>query len=358
MSVYGEISAGLSLWIDAVARAVSAPLAGVRPVRRIEVVEDEANVFTIKLARKTRVEGHDLAPRRIAVVDGALASPLSPEWEAAIRGSVVEIVLSPSRFVFRSLEMPSRAAEFLDGIVRAQIDRLTPWSAAEAVFSWTRPRDVAGERIEFTVVATGRANAIRLVQAFSNLGAAGVEISTAIAGEGRVTVHDQRRAGERTAQSRLRLALVAGLATTGLLAALSIGVGGIIADSYDTEQQQIQRRIAERRAVMRGSQSGSGSSPLELLMRRKQTTRSSVLVIETLSAVLPDHTYATQIRLEGDKVQIVGITRDAPSLIQILEQSPHVSSAGFFAPTTRSSGDPGERFHIEARLKPHFGLGT
>ena len=109
---------------------------------------------------------------------------------------------------------------------------------------------------------------------------------------------------------------------------------------------------------MRGSQTGSGSSPLELLIRRKQTTPSSVLVMEALSALLPEHTYATEVRIEGDKLQIVGVTRDAPSLIQILEQSPHFSSAGFFAPTTRAANEPGERFHIEAKLKPHFGFGT
>ncbi|MES2194891.1 MAG: PilN domain-containing protein [Pseudomonadota bacterium] len=356
MSMYGEIAAGLSLWIDVVARAVNAPLASVKPVRLIEIVEEEAGVFSIRLVRKSTSGGGDLAPRRMDVADGELSRSLPPEWSAAVRGSVVELVLLPSRFVFRPLEMPSRAAEFLNGIIRAQIDRLTPWNAAEAVFSWTRPR-VAGERIELTVVATGRAGAISLTQAFSELGAAGVEISTAPSGKDKVTVYSQR-AGGQTGFSRLRLALVAGLAVTGLLAASSIGVGGFVADAYDTQHQQLQRRIAERRAIMQGSQTGSGSSPLELLMRRKQTTRSSVLVIETLCALLPEHTYATEVRMEGEKLQIVGVTRDAPSLIQILEQSPHFSSAGFFAPTTRSAGEQGERFHIEARLKPHFGFGT
>lgn len=357
MSVISGVAAALSLWMDTIAGVASAPLAKMKQVRRIEVVEDEAGAFSMRLAPKARVGDADLSPCRVDVTDGAVSHPLSPQWSAAVRGGEVELLLQPSRFVFRPLELPSRAAEFLDGIIRAQIDRLTPWNASEAIFHWTPPYAIAGERIATTVVATGRGAATSLVHAFSELGAAGVEISTATPEHGPVTVFDQR-SGEKAGYSRMRIAVVAGISATALLAMLSLGVGPYIADSYDAQQQQIRQRIAERRAIMRGNQTGSGSSPFELLIRRKQTTASSVIVIEALSALLPQHTYATELRIEGDKLQLVGVTRDAPSLISILEQSPHFSSAGFFAPTTRAANDPGERFHIEARLKPYFGLGT
>jgi general secretion pathway protein L len=71
-----------------------------------------------------------------------------------------------------------------------------------------------------------------------------------------------------------------------------------------------------------------------------------------LSRLLPDHTYVTEMHLAGNKIQIGGITRDAPGLIPLIEQSQHFTRATFYAPTTRSSTDPGERFHIEAQIEP------
>ena len=111
----------------------------------------------------------------------------------------------------------------------------------------------------------------------------------------------------------------------------------------------------QRKAVqplhLRAGSDGSDRSPVAALERRKYETPASVIVLEALSQLLPDHTYVTELHLAGTKLQIVGITRDAPSLIPLIEQSQHFTRATFYAPTTRSPSDPGERFHIEARVE-------
>ena len=99
-------------------------------------------------------------------------------------------------------------------------------------------------------------------------------------------------------------------------------------------------------------------SALGLLAKRKQTGASDVVVLEALSQALPDGTYVTELRIDGDKVQIVGMTQDAPSLIRLIERSPQFSRATFFAPTTRAPNEPGERFHIEAHVGASFGSST
>ena len=123
-------------------------------------------------------------------------------------------------------------------------------------------------------------------------------------------------------------------------------------DSLGAQESELARQISQRRAAIRAGSDGGDRSPIAALERRKYETPASVIVLEALSQVLPDHTYVTELHLAGNKLQIVGITRDAPSLIPLIEQSQHFTRATFYAPTTRSPSDPGERFHIEARIEP------
>jgi general secretion pathway protein L len=86
------------------------------------------------------------------------------------------------------------------------------------------------------------------------------------------------------------------------------------------------------------------------LERRKHDAPLTVLVLETLSKILPDNTYLTELRVEGNKLRLTGITHDAPSLIGLIEQSGRFTRASFFAPTKRTSS--ADHFNIEAIIKP------
>ena len=98
--------------------------------------------------------------------------------------------------------------DFLDGIIRAQIDRLTPWSATDAVFHWTRPADVANDQIHVTIAATARAVIAPYIRLAAELGAASIAVSTINQDEPAavpITVFEQRsRAAIERSSSRCR----------------------------------------------------------------------------------------------------------------------------------------------------------
>src|SRR5262249_4523698 len=131
---------------------------------------------------------------------------------------------------------------------------------------------------------------------------------------------------------RIRGCLLAILLLSGLSTAAAISVSAITTSGLDAEQQELLRKISARKAALRNLFEGSALRALE---KRKQTTPSSVIALEALSTLLPDDTYVTELRIDGEKLQIVGMTSDAPSLIRLIEKSPHFARATFFAPTTR-----------------------
>ena len=345
MNLFQTTGAILSAWTGSVAAAIVAGLDRVVSPRIVRLVEDDGGGFTVETATKS-----DNVPARIAFVDGTLsASNLAPVF----RGSRVEIVLLPKRFLFRPLELPARAAGFLEGIVRAQIDRLTPWNASEAVFGCSAPVESGAESITTVIAATTRKVAMTYVQAVSGFHPAAVAVCTDVAerNAGRVKVFEQKARGHLDAVKLSRaLSIVLGVAAVAAL--VSVIAAAYIADNLGAQESELARQISARRAALRAGTDGGDRSPIATLERRKYETPASVIVLDALSQLLPDHTYVTELHLAGNKLQIVGITRDAPSLIPLIEQSQHFTRATFYAPTTRSPSDPGERFHIEARVEP------
>ena len=358
MNILPPIQESFYRWIDSVASTVNGLLNRLQSNHEVRIIENAHDTFTLRAAgpgRKSNVADH-----RIRIIDGAIKGQLPADWAKMLHGSRAEMVLNANRFLFRPLELPKRAVEFLDGIVRAQIDRLTPWTPGEAVFSWTPPTDAPNDRIELMIAATARARVAPYVQAIADLGVASVAVLTVPADAGPnaapIKVFEQRARGVFEID-RIRRTLVASFLISGLAAAITMGYSAFALDSLDAEQQALSQKISARRAALRASPEFTVSAQ-RMLERRKQSTPSNVIVLEALSQILPDHTFVTELRIEVDKLQIVGVTRDAAALIALIEQSPHFTSARFYAPTTRTPGDPGERFHVEAKVKPIFAVGT
>jgi general secretion pathway protein L len=338
------IGATLNTWTASVAAAIIAAFDRVVSPRVVRLVETGDGTFTVETSGKA-----DDVPAQLDFSDGALSgSNLAPLF----RGSRVEIVLQPKRFLLRPLELPARAADFLEGIVRAQIDRLTPWSASEAVFGCSAPAASGSEHITTMIAATTRKVAVGYVQAVSGFHPASIAICTDIAERdaGRVKVFEQKARGHLDA-TQLGRALAVALGVLAAVTLVSVVAAAYVADDLGTRETELARQISVRRAAIRAGSDGGDRSPLSALERRKYETPSSVIALEALSALLPDHTYVTELHLAGSKLQISGITRDAPSLIPLIEQSQHFTRATFYAPTTRAPSDPGERFHIETRVE-------
>jgi general secretion pathway protein L len=359
MATMSELKDLFGEWIATVARTVDTAAGRFLHSRQILLREGRDDIV---VAKAISVRNALALPEVSFRLDkGRPTPPLPADWEAAFRGSHVEAVLQSDHVMFSPLDFPSRAGDFLEGMLREQVDRLTPWTVREAIFGWSQPTNAANDRIEVIFAATSKLKIQPLLQFAQALDVQSVVVfATASVGEGtpaRIKLFDESLLSAIGRTVNVPRILRTVLLSAGLAAAASLLVAAYFGSSLQSEQQELQHRISQRRAALRLDPNAGGSA-LSLLAKRKQTTPSSVMVLEAVSRVLPDSTYVTELRIEGDKVQVVGMTQDAPSLIRLMEQSPQFTRATFFAPTTRAQNEPGERFHIEAHITAYFGSST
>jgi general secretion pathway protein L len=343
-----------SAWIDDVAAGLARLGAMLRRSRRIELVEQADGSFLVVDTSKPAAERADAPSLRVD--ESGFADPISPQTLSLLARTSVEVMLAPSRFIFRSLELPGAASQFLDGVVRSQIDRLTPWTANEAAFGWSEPTDAANGQIAITVAATARSLVAPIARAVMGARADHVRMSTSI-GEGSaqmIPVFAQDTGGESGGQG-LRRRVVAGLALSGLAFAVSLGAWLIVGGGEDARMADLQSQIAERRAQLMNRRGPAAEEALKALEARKWATPSAVMTLESLSQTLPDDAHLTEMRIEGGKVQIAGSAKDASALIRLIEQSRRFTKATFFAPTVRTQNGA-ESFHIEAHIEPSFAV--
>ena len=346
-------------WIDAAAAGFSGLFAPFRRARAFALEENEDGTWVLHAPRRRGPGAPIGKPWRFE--DGQFIEAGGAPPRAFPKGAQVDLLLRPSRFIFRPLDLPRQAGGFLDGVVRAQIDRLTPWPANAVAFGTLAPAPLGADRLSVTVAATARATIIPFVDALVALHADAVQVSTTAdlgsaprARDAPITVLTRAAGAER----RLRLTrnrLIFALA----LAALACAGAGAAAAYYgpdlDGRLDDLKKRIAMRRAELISGRGSATDEAVAALGARKHATAPGVIVVEALAQALPDDTYLSELRIESGKVQIAGLTRDAPSLINLIEQSKRFTRATFFAPTTRSATDDAERFHIEAHIEPMEG---
>lgn len=340
-----------SRWIDYVADFAYNVLGHFTSPRIVRLVEIKPGEFLLDANQE--FSDSTLAGGWIRIAEGQI-DPSNSAIAATLSDSQVELVLQSDRFIFRPLELPNRASEFLPGIVRSQIDRLTPWNADDAAFGWSRPVEADAEKMVITIAATALALIRPYVQAIADIGAQSIAIFTTEAGADAVPIkvcEEKGRGGMNT--YRLRNALVNILAAAGITAGVTLGANAIVDAILSGQQEELARQISGIRAAAGIARNGGPKSMTTAkweLERRKHDAPLTVLVLETLSKILPDNTYLTELRVEGNKLRLTGITHDAPSLIGLIEQSGRFTRASFFAPTKRSSS--ADHFNIEAIIKP------
>ena len=344
----------LSRWIDDAALAIMSVRVAMRPTRKFQLVEQDDRAFAVKTVARRSVR--PALGITLRFVEGQFVEDAGGRIRSRLAGGQIEIVLARRRFVFRTLELPRQASGFLEAIVRSQIDRLTPWSAAQAAFGFAAPTEGSGGRIGVVVAATARSSVMPFVTALEGFKPYSIIVSAApeTGGDERRTIVFSQATSRELSMLRLRRALVATPVAVGLAACAAFAAWLEVSADLENSRLEISRQMAERRAALLSAGAGVFEEATAKLAQKKRETPATVIVLESLSQALPDDTYLTELHVADGKLEITGVTREAASLIKIIEQTDQFRNATFFAPTTRAPAEVGEQFHIQAQIVPYF----
>ena len=238
------ISDGFGRWIDAVAGSCAHYLDRLSPKRAI-------TLYQVARHRFEQAPNHFFASERsvsrsTAAIDDCDEHGIPGKLLTASKITQVDLVLLPDHFLFRTVELPSGAGEFLDGIVRTQIDRLTPWNGPDAAFGWSEPIPAGTDQISCTVAATARSLITPYIAAVAALGVRSTTIY--VNDPNAPTLPAIKVWAQRTRQaldiSRLRKILLIVLACAAAGAVFAASGAAVIGDGLDSQQDELARKVA------------------------------------------------------------------------------------------------------------------
>lgn len=260
----------------------------------------------------------------------------------------VEIELPLEQAFFRDLDpLPQESEPYISDIVRHQIERLVPWKADDVIYGHAvAHRD---ERLIVTLAAISRSihadvlNALHEKRAHIVCRRSDPNLPPIVVGSS--SDHSENRA--RIARM-IRRALVVAL----LIVASGVAVTTLANGQMDDRIRELEQSVADtrRQLVAAAEARRTGEGEIRKLIDRRKNAPYLVLVLDALSQVIPDDTFLTELRLEGNVVRMVGLSRNVAGLVPLIETSRVLKDPVFFAATVRQQEEQRDRFHLEVRV--------
>lgn len=304
----------------------------------------------LALERGTGVQDIALLPwsaQEAGQGDTLLASLLAPRVADLPRW----LLLPGGAGLRRRLAFPAAAAERLRDVVAFEIDRQTPFAAADVHFD---ARVVArkGDQIEAELVAVPRATLDAALASLGTLGGtvAGVDMAGDDGAPLGINLLADARRHRRADPWRAWNWAFAVLAVFAIALAMwqllanRRAAADAFAETADARARQARQVAIEKRQLV------DLVEGMAFLQNTRASRPTTVEVLDELGRRLPDSTYLEKLSIEGDQILLIGQSSEASALVGQLEGSKLWRSpalTGALQPDPRTQRD---RFTMTAQL--------
>jgi general secretion pathway protein L len=281
--------------------------------------------------------------------DHAIAEQIMREGDA-FELSALEVLLPAAEALIRRVELPVMADRNLHDALELQIDRLSPFTANTARIAYRRVgRDIDAGKIAVDVAIVPNIRIEPLERRLQALGLkpGAIDIEDASGGAAGFDLRRPPSADERRRTRILNLSLALLAAIVWVLALNAWG------NSAESERASWTARIAELRPA--AERTAAIRRRVESLIEpiaiaNAHDPARTLNVLDQLTRTLPNDTRVLDFKLDGTKVEIAGLTSNAPDLIGKLEAAPAFKDVKFTSPVIRRAETTQDRFEIAMQL--------
>jgi len=285
-----------------------------------------------------------------AVEDGA--DPLAPSIPPALAELPRWLLLPAATGLRRRLQLPAAAADRLRDVLSFEIDRQTPFAAADVVHD----ARITGRRgdgqldVDLVVVPTSRMQVQRdaIGQVAGTL--AGIDLAGsdgAPLGVNLLPPVQRRQVADPWRYGNLALALVA-------LVSLVLALWQVLdnrRDAADAFERDLAPRAAQAREVAAQRQQLVAIVAGQAFLDRTRAERpTTVEILDELSRLVPDGTWLEKLAIRDDQLTLIGQSNEASSLVRTLEASRLWQAPALTGPLQADPRTGRDRFTLVARL--------
>ncbi|WP_246022973.1 PilN domain-containing protein [Cognatilysobacter terrigena] len=294
---------------------------------------------------------HELG-RLPALVDAPGDDPLATVLNSSAVDLPRWLVLPAGAALVRRLGLPAAAADRLRDVVRFELDRQTPFAADEVMYDARLVGRRGDGQLDVELVATPRMRAEPMLAALGPLAGrlAGVDVLDVDGTPRGVNLLDPAARRRQRDPWLVWNRVLAGVGVIAIAFALVT-----ILDNRRQAADQLEHDVRARsRPAKLAAQQREALTELvagqAFLDKRRAEQPTAVEVMDEVSRRLPDGTYLEKLAMEGDRLTLIGLSNEAPSLVNRLEGAPLWHSpalAGALQPDPATNRD---RFTLTAEL--------
>lgn len=281
-----------------------------------------------------------------SVVDPSVVAILKPHEHP------LSVLLPADRVLSRTVSLPAAAQENLRQVIGFELDRFTPFSAAQVYFDYhLKTRGAGADMLSVEVALVPRKRVDGWLEALRSAGIAVDTLSAASLWDDANLLPPELRPKlnlKRLAQRMLPVALIVVL--LGAAMALPLWQKREIAISLQAREAALRGKAGE--VIKLREKVDKEVKSLEAIRDQWRAFPPVLDVLQVLTKLLPDDTSLQRMEVKGNTLIINGTSSSASSLIGLLQNSPAFDAPHFLSPVTQQRGK--EVFNLSASINMPF----